>query len=115
MTEPQKAPPPPSECMGIADINVPTHCESSEHYIGVILELDERWRLIVCRQKHQLILQRRESFHGGAWRGYKYFRTKNALLQVCGRLGLLSGANAALIEGVLSPNFKNGGTKRVKI
>ena len=115
MTDPQKAPPPPSPSMGVADINTPTHCESSEYYNGVLIELDERWRLITCGKNHQVILQRRESLHGGAWRGYKYFRTKNGLLQACGTLGLLARANAALIEGVLPPNFKNGGTKRVKI
>jgi hypothetical protein len=101
--------------MGVPDINTFTHCESSEHYSNVLMQLDERWRLIVSRHNHQLILQRRESLHGGAWRGHKYFRTKNALLQVCGRLGLLSGANAARIECVLPPNFKNGGAKRAQI
>lgn len=111
----RNTPPPPSVFMGVADVGISTHCESGDHYHSNLIQFDERWRLIVCRQKHQLILQRRESFHGGAWRGYKYLRTKNALLQVCGRLGLLSRANAALIEGVLPPNFKNGGTKRVKI
>ena len=107
--------PPPCNSMGGPNIITATHCESSEHYNGVLAELDERWRLIVCGKNHQVILQRREGLHGGAWRGYKYFRTQNGLLQACGRLGLLSRANAALIEGILPPNFKNGGTKRVKI
>jgi len=57
-----------------------------------------------------VILQRREGLHGGAWRGYKYFRTQNALLKVCGRLGLISRANAALIEGVL-PDKLTGGSQ----
>jgi hypothetical protein len=96
--------------MGGPDINTATHRESSDHYYGVLMQLDERWRLIVCGKKHQLILQRREGLHGGAWRGYKYFRTQNALLQVCGRLGLLSRANAALIEGIL-PDKATGGSQ----
>ena len=115
MTNPRNTPPPPSVCMGVADVGTPTHCESGDHYHSNLMKFDERWRLIVCAQNHQWILQRREGLHGGAWRGIKYFRTKNALLKVCGGLGLLSRANAALIEGVLPPNFKNGGTKRVKI
>ena len=115
MTSPRNTPPPHSPSMGVADMNIPTHCESREHYHSVLMQLDERWRLIVCGKNHQVILQRREGFHGGAWRGFKYFRTKNALLKVCGTLGLLSAANTALIERVLPPNFKNGGTKRVKI
>ena len=108
-------PPPPCNGMGGPDINTATHGESSEHYNGVLIELDERWRLIVCGKNHQVILQRREGLHGGAWRGYKYFRTQNGLLQACGRLGLLSDIKKALIEETLPTNFKNGGTKRVKI
>ena len=115
MTNPRNTPPPPCNGMGRPDIHTATHCESSDHYYGVLVQFEERWRLIVCGINHQVILQRREGLHGGAWRGYKYFRTQNALLHVCGRLGLLSGANATLIEGTLPPNFKNGGTKRVKI
>jgi len=115
MTSSRKSPPPTCNGMGGPNIITATHCESSEHYNGVLVELDERWRLIVCCKNHQLILQRREGFHGGAWRGYKYFRTQNALLQVCGRLGLLSDIKKALIEETLPTNFKNGGTKRVKI
>ena len=108
-------PPPPSECMGVAEINTFIHCESSENYHRVLIQLEDRWRLIICRQNNQLILQRRESLHGGAWRAFKYFRTKNALLKVCGGLGLLSNTSTALIEHALPPTFKNGGTKRVKI
>lgn len=115
MTKRCKTPPPPCNGMGVPDINTAKHHESSDQYYGVLMQLDQRWRLIVCGKNHQLILQRREGFRGGAWRGFKYFRTKNALLQVCGRLGLLSRANEALIEGVLPPKFKNGGSRRVKI
>ena len=115
MSKLRNTPPPPCNGVRGPNINTGSHCESSEHYNGVLIELDERWRLIVCGKNHQVILQRREGLHGGAWRGYKYFRTQNALLKVCGRLGLISRANAALIEGILPPNFKNGGTKRVKI
>lgn len=115
MTNPRDTPPPPSERMGVTDIIAATHCESSEHYNGVLMELDERWRLIVCSQKYQVILQRRESLHGGAWRGYKYFRTKNALLKVCGGLGLLSDISRAQLEDALPPIFKNKRTKRAKI
>ena len=76
MTNPRNTPPPRGQSKGIADINVLTHCESSEHYNNVLMQLDERWRLIVCGKNHQLILQRRESLRGGAWRGFKYFPPK---------------------------------------
>ena len=108
MTNPRNTPPPPCNGMGGPDIHTATHCESSDHYYGVLVQFEERWRLIVCGKNHQVILQRREGLHGGAWRGYKYFRTQNALLHVCGRLGLLSGANAAQIEGILPDDLTGG-------
>ena len=110
MSKLRNTPPPPCNGMGRPSIITATNCESSEHYNGVLVELGERWRLIVCGKNHQVILQRRECLHGGAWRGYKYFRTQNALLKVCGRLGLISRANAALIEGVL-PDKLTGGSQ----
>ena len=105
---------PSCSCIGKPDLIVTTHCESSEHYHNTLLQLDERWRLIVCGAHYQLILQRREGLHGGAWRGFKYFRTKNALLKVCGGLGLLSDTITARIECILPPNFEVVETKRVK-
>ena len=109
MTNPYNTPLPPSVCMGVADVGIPTHCESGDHYHSNLIQFDERWRLIVCAQNHQWILQRREGLHGGAWRGIKYFRTKNALLKMCEGLGLLSSDNKSLIEETLSINFGNKG------
>ena len=76
----------------------------------LILRLTHRWRIILCRQGLQWILQRRENLHGGAWRGLRYFRTSKALIEECGRLGLLSCAAEAQLRDFLDLNFNERGT-----
>lgn len=61
-----------------------SHQETSESYWGVISDLSARYRIIICKDGLQWILQRRKT--GGAerpWRGVGYFTTKEALLRVC--------------------------------
>lgn len=58
--------------------------ETSDNYAGVIAVLSDGWRVIICKDGIQWILQRRKK--GGAqrpWRGQGYFRTRRALLRVC--------------------------------
>ena len=86
-----------------------SHRESSDNYSHVILRLNSRCRIILCRQGLQWILQRRENFHGGAWRGFRYFRTRKALIEECGRLGLLSNTAAAQLRETLPLNFNKRG------
>ena len=82
-----------------------SHRESSDHYSSVIFRLNSRWRIIICHHGLQWILQRRENLHGGAWRGFRYFRTHKALIEECGRLGLLSNTAAAQLRETLPQNF----------
>ena len=59
--------------------------ETSDGYQRVIAILGDRWRVIECRDSIQWILQRREN--GTAkrpWRAVGYFRTRKALIRVCG-------------------------------
>ena len=84
---------------------VEAHRESSDHYSYIILILTNRWRIILCRQGLQWILQRRENLHGGAWRGFRYFRTRKVLIEECGRLGLLSNTAAAQLRETLPQDF----------
>ena len=85
------------------------HRESSDHYSYVILSLNDRWRIILCRQGLQWILQRRENLHGGAWRGFRYFRTRTALIEECGRLDILSYNTTAQLRDTFPFNFKKRG------
>ena len=98
-------PQPLSSVGGTSSVADNSHRESSDHYSYVILRFTNRWRIILCRQGLQWILQRRENLHGGAWRGFRYFRTRKALIEECGRLGLLSNTAAAQLRETLSQNF----------
>jgi len=113
MDNPCKAPRPVSKSRYVADINTASNRESSTYYNSVFMQLDQRWRLIVCAHSHQWILQRREGLHGGAWRGVKYFRSRKALLDACGWLGLLSNNRRSLIKGILPLQFNKEGAIRV--
>ncbi len=56
------------------------HRESDQNYRGVLAILNDRWRVIVCRDGIQWILQKAEkSSHGTSWRGRSYCRTSQAL------------------------------------
>ena len=111
----QLAPPPRGVKISVRCPGDDARKETSDFYGSVIAILASRWRVIACRNCIQWILQRREGLHGGAWRGFQYFRSKEALLRTCGGLGLLSSTTKAFLEGTLSENFGKGMTKNVKI
>ena len=81
-------PPYPPNFWGVDADVVHTHRESDENYEKVVLMFNDRWRLIVCQHDIQWIVQRRESLHGGAWRGVRYVTRLKSLIEVCGELGL---------------------------
>lgn len=59
--------------------------ESADTYRGVIAKLNTCWRVIVCRDGIQWILQRRDGQRRGEarWTGWRYFRTRHAVLRAC--------------------------------
>ncbi|MET3775015.1 hypothetical protein ABID20_000558 [Rhizobium alvei] len=63
--------------------------ESDEGYQPVVVQLAPRWRVIVCRDGLQWILQQRlsatETLTRAGWRGRRYFRTRDGLIAACGR------------------------------
>ncbi len=74
------------ECReGVADHGISSRrFETADAYHQVVLVLRDNWRVIVCRDGRQWILQRRKK--GGAerpWRAVGYFRTRDALLRAC--------------------------------
>ena len=64
--------------------------ESSDLYAKVIAQPSFRWRVILCAQGLQWIIQKKESSHAGPWRAEKYVTSRSALIRACGTLGLLS-------------------------
>lgn len=67
-----------------------TAIESSDLYAKVIVQSSDRWRVILCSQGLQWIIQKKESSHAGPWRAEKYVTSRSALIKACGALGLLS-------------------------
>lgn len=60
-----------------------TH-ETADGYARVVARPCDGWRVIVCKDNVQWILQRRKK--GGAerpWRAVGYFRTREALVRLC--------------------------------
>ena len=87
-----------------------SHRESADNYSNVIVIFNPRWRLSLCRDGIQWILQQKEISHGMPWRGVKYFRSKEALLRVCGSLNLLSDASIRDVLAGLPETFSQSGS-----
>ena len=62
-----------------------SHRESDDNYARVVAQFDDGWRVIVCRDDLQWILQRRDGERAGGarWTGVGYCRTREALLRLC--------------------------------
>ena len=82
---------------------VPSHRERDENYWGVIVVLNDRFRVIIDEPCDQFIVQKHyaESLHGDVWRGQSYLTTKDSLMKACVRLGCLSGSNQWLLLDAL--------------
>ena len=68
------------------------HRERDDEYREVIVQLAPRWRVIVCKDYLQWIIQKRtaEPLHRGEWRGQSYVTSRNSLIRLCASLELLS-------------------------
>jgi hypothetical protein len=85
-------PPPLHQNSGGAHDSTPSHRERDETYWGVIVALSDRWRVIICKDEIQFILQQRSvPFpNTGTWAGKSYSTTRDALIAACSDRGLLS-------------------------
>lgn len=86
---------------GVAVTAPLSHRERDDAYRNVVAQLAPRWRVIICKDGIQWILQRKEASHGGPWRGVSYHTNRDGLLRACGSLNLLSDANSTEILGEL--------------
>ena len=68
----------------------PAFRERDDLYPKVVAQPSIRWRVILCAQGLQWIIQKKESSHAGPWRAEKYLTSRSALIKACGTLGLLS-------------------------
>ena len=85
-------PPRPTKYTGLTPIVIPSHRERDDNYQGVIVQLAPRWRIIECRDAIQWIIQKRsaEPSHSGEWRGVSYLVSRDALIELSVKRGLLS-------------------------
>ncbi len=67
-----------------------SHREADDGYTATVIQFDERWRIILCKNSIQWIIQKREMYPGGKWKGHRYVTSKIGLLVACGELNLLS-------------------------
>ena len=67
-----------------------SHRERDDAYLGTIVQFSPRWRLILCKDRMQWIIQKKESSRRGDWRGKYYLTCKDSVLETSGRLGWLS-------------------------
>ena len=81
-----------SENFESSDVVQLAHRERDDEYREVIVQLAPRWRVIVCKDYLQWIIQKRtaEPLHRGEWRGQSYVTSRNSLIRLCASLELLS-------------------------
>src|SRR5690606_3010118 len=61
--------------------------ERDDNYCNVIAHLNAQWRVILCRDGIQWVLQRRNGTRHGQpqWEGQSYARTRSGLINACRR------------------------------
>jgi hypothetical protein len=75
--------------------------ERDDGYGHVIAQINDQWRVIVCKDGIQWVLQRRDAErpHRGFWRGRRYHTSRKDLIAACVALaGLADGPALALLE-----------------
>ena len=78
----------------------PSHRERDDAYRNVVAQLAPRWRVIICRDGIQWILQRKEASHGGPWRGVSYHTSRDGLIRACGSVGALNNDPLEALEAL---------------
>ena len=98
MADPRNTPPPSAPNTGVADTKTPSHRERDDDYAYVVVQLTPRYRVILCPQRLQWIVQQQECSHAEPWRAKSYHTSRDSLLSACGKRGFLSDPN---VEAVL--------------
>jgi hypothetical protein len=96
-------PPVPPAIDGCRSTQTYSHRERDDNYRSVIVWLAPRWRVILCKDRAQWIIQHRtaDPLHRGVWRARTYVTTKDSLVRACARLEPLSDPSVTVILSVL--------------
>ena len=90
-------PPPSTPSVGVAYTNSPSYRERDNNYADIVVQLAPRYRVILCPQGLQWIVQQQECSHAAPWRAQEYHTSRESLLNACGKRGFLSDANAEAV------------------
>lgn len=91
-------PPPSTPSMGVANTKTPSHRERDNDYAHIVVQLTPRYRVILCPQRLQWIIQEKEASHEAPWRAEGYYTSRDSLIKACGKRGFFSDPN---LEAVL--------------
>ena len=99
----QKAP----EIFASSDVVQLAHRERDDEYCEVIVQLAPRWRVIVCKDYLQWIIQKRtaEPLRRGVWRSQSYVTSRSSLIRLCASLELLSDDTVCATLDALPEQF----------
>ena len=76
------------------------HGEGGDGYARVVVQLNDKWRVVVCRSGIQWILQRRKG-DGGGWAGRSFCRTGEAIKRVSRQhAGAIDAAALAVLDAL---------------
>ena len=84
--------------------------ETADYYPDVVVQINRRWRVILCPAGIQWILQKRDSGNAPStgWRGVSYCVTREALVRLCGGLESPVDPSALLILATLPEHIPDG-------
>jgi hypothetical protein len=88
-----------------------SHRERDDDYSRVVARLDSRTRVIVCADRTQWIVQRRDAgtAHRAYWRGISFHLSRDGLIAASVRLAGACAPAALAILAALPQHFAKGG------
>lgn len=97
-----KARPEQDNCFATA-AGIPSHREKDDSYRSVVIQFAPRWRVIICKDGAQWIVQHRtaDPSHRGVWRGRSYVTTRDSLIKACATVEPLSDPSVMAILSAL--------------
>jgi len=77
----EREPNTPLASQAVGPVTAPDNRERSDTYSNVALRINDRWRVIICPERIQWILQKRKGYLDGrpAWDGMSFCRSKAGL------------------------------------
>ena len=82
-----------------------SHRESADNYHSIVVVLNDRYRVIVCRDQIQWILQKQNGQRHGQnrWDSVKFYRTRDGVIRSChAHAGRLDANTLSILENLPS-------------